>query len=204
MFSRTAWLVGVTTGLLFTVGLGSANAKERSIKGTFSGTFLSTRINLFPTGNPDGNQAGWSTAEGEGTLGKSTGQGVVEEIPTGPTAACPGGAFVIDAQHGGFGTFTNTYKNGAQIYSEIRTRTLCVDSNGGFTGSDTGVIVNGTGKFAGATGTFEQSFTGFFQVFDPNADPPQGFGSLRVRLREPSSSPRRSGGAEEDSREANF
>ena len=180
MLSRTAWLVGVSTGLLLTVGLDSADAKERSFNGTFSGTFLGTRINLFPTGAPDQSTAGWSTAVVDSNLGKSSSQGVAEEVPTGATTACPGGVFVIDAEHGvGFGTITNTsMKDGDQTYSEIRTRTVCADTTGGFTSTDTGVIRGGTGKFAGASGTFEQSYTGFFQVYDPNADPAQGFGSF--------------------------
>jgi hypothetical protein len=179
MFSRTAWLVGVTTGLLLTVALDSADAKERSTKGTFSGTFLGTRIDLFPTGKPDGNSADWSTAVVESNLGKASAQAVAEAVPTGPTTACPGGVFVIDAEHGvGFATTTVTFAKGAQTYNQIRTRTVCVDTAGRFTGSDTGVTLGGTGKYTGATGTFEQSFTGFFQAFDPNADPAQGFGSF--------------------------
>jgi hypothetical protein len=57
-----------------------------------------------------------------------------------------------------------------------------VDSVGGFTGSETGVILGGTGRFVGASGTFEQSFTGFYQAFDPNANPAQGFGSFRGQV----------------------
>jgi hypothetical protein len=87
--------------------------------------------------------------------------------------------FVIDAQAGmGFGSITNTTPNGDQLYSQILTRKLCANAVGGFTGSDTGIIVGGTGQFAGASGTFQQSFTGFFQAFDPNANPGQGFGSF--------------------------
>jgi hypothetical protein len=178
MFNRTAWLIGVTTGLLLTVGLESAHARQRSFKGTFSGTFLDTRIDLFPTGTPDGIPASWGTSEVEGTLGKARSQGVAETVPTGETEACPGGVFVIDAQNGGFGAITTTFGNGDQTYNQISTRTVCANAVGGFTVSDTGVIVNGTGKFAGASGTFEQSYTGFYQAYDPHANPAQGFGSF--------------------------
>jgi len=116
-----------------------------------------------------------------GTFGKFTSQGVVEEVPTGPTTDCPGGVFIIDqvtdpAHPQGFAALTDTYPNGDQAYSVILTRTECFDVNGGFKGSSTGIILGGTGKFAGISGTFEQSYTGFFQVFDPTAN--QGFGSF--------------------------
>jgi hypothetical protein len=136
-------------------------------------------MDLFPLGNPDGLPAGWTTAEVFSTLGHASSQGVVEQVPTGPTQACPGGAFVIDAQHGnGFGTFTDTYEKGDQLYSQVSTGTLCFDSVGGFTGSNSVIIVGGTGKFAEASGTFEESFTGFVQAFDPNAKPLQTFVSF--------------------------
>jgi hypothetical protein len=88
--------------------------------------------------------------------------------------------FIIDAQNGqGFGTFTETFPNGDQYYARILTSTLCYyNSVGGFIGSATISIVGGTGKFAGASGNIENSTVGFFQVFDANANPPQGFGSF--------------------------
>jgi hypothetical protein len=178
MLNRTAWLIAVTTGLLVTAGLDRAEADHKDVKGTFAGTFLDSRIDFFPLGKPDGIPAVWATSQGSGSLGKFTAQGVAEEVPTGPTQACPGGVFVIDAQHGGFGTFTVTYANGDQSYNELSTRTVCFDVVGGFTSSDTGLVVGGTGKFAGTSGTFAQSTTGFIQAFDANAKPAQGFGSF--------------------------
>ncbi len=53
-----------------------------------------------------------------------------------------------------------------------------LDTDNGFTGSATGVIMGGTGRFAGAPGSFEMGFTGSIQVSDPNANPPQEFGSF--------------------------
>jgi hypothetical protein len=85
--------------------------------------------------------------------------------------------FVINAQNG-FGTYTETFPNGDQLYVQVLTRTVCSDSVGGFTGSTTISIVGGTGKFAGASENGENSFVGFFQVVDTNAVPPQGFGSF--------------------------
>jgi hypothetical protein len=133
---------------------------------------LSARIDQ----NDDGVPAGWETGVVTGNLGKHTYQGVSETVPTGATAECPGGVFIIDAQNG-FGTYTETFPNGDQLYSLTLTRTICFDSVGGFPGSGTFRAVGGTGKFAGASGNGENSFTGFFQAFDANANPLQGFGS---------------------------
>jgi len=149
----------------------------KEVEGTFAGTFLGTRIDLFPTGNPDGFVAGWSTSAVKDDFGKSTIQAVVERVPTGPTPACPGGVFVIDAANGGFATFTQTFPNAEdQIYYQVLTSTFCSDGAGGFTGEDTGIIVGGAGEFAGVSGTTENTFSGLVQAFDPAAA--QGFGSF--------------------------
>lgn len=179
MTQQQGWLIGVAIGLFLVAGINQVEAKDIPLKGTSAGTFLGTQMDLFPLGNPDGVAAGWSTAEVTGNLGKRTNQSVVERVPTGPTQACPGGVFIIDAQNGiGFGTGTGTWPDGDQLYSQIVRSTQCYDTAGRFTVTETARIVGGTGKFAGASGTVEQTGTGFFQYFDPNAKPPQGFGSF--------------------------
>ena len=168
-------IIGVAVGLLLTGSFGSANANQIHVKGQVAGTFLGTRIDL----NGDGTPASWSTGEVSGTLGKRTNQGVSEVVPTGPTADCPGGVFIIDAQNGiGFGTSTTTFPDGDHIFSQILTRTQCGLGGGFFTSSDTVRTVGGTGKFEGASGTIEQHSTSLLWVYDPNANPPQGFGSF--------------------------
>lgn len=174
MDSKKRLIIGAAIGFLFVAGIGRVEAKEIPLKGKVAGTFLSARIDQ----NDDGVTAGWETGVTTDKLGKYVYQGVSETVPTGPTAECPGGVFIIDAQNGkGFGTYTETFPNGDQLYSWTLTRTLCFDSVGGFTGSGTYSTVGGTGKFAGASGNGENSFVGFFQAFDANAVPPQGFGS---------------------------
>ena len=54
MFNTTAWLIAITTGLLFTAGLPPAHADHKDFKYTFTGTFLDSRLDLFPLGQPDG------------------------------------------------------------------------------------------------------------------------------------------------------
>ncbi|MGE0823112.1 MAG: hypothetical protein AB7G75_09015 [Candidatus Binatia bacterium] len=179
MTPQPGWIIGAAIGFLLVASIHRVEAKDIPLKGTSAGTFLSTRMDLFPLGNPDGVAAGWSTAEVTGNLGKRTVQAVSEAVPTGSTQACPGGVLIIDAQNRiGFGTSTVTWPNGDQLYIQIVTSTQCFDIAGGFTNTETVRVVGGTGKFAGASGTGEQTGTGFIQYFDANAKPPQGFGSF--------------------------
>src|SRR5712691_8147443 len=167
MKQRQGWIIGAAIGCLLVAGMGRVEAKEIPIKSKSAGTFLSSRIDR----NDDGVTAGWSTGVTTGNLGNRIFHGVSEFVPTGPTAACPGGVFLIDAQNGqGFGTFTETFPNGDQYYARALTSTLCSDGVGGSTSSTTISIVGGTGKFAGASGNIENSSPGFFQAVDANAN----------------------------------
>jgi hypothetical protein len=176
MKQRKGLIIGIAAGLLFTVCFGDAKAEHsRPNNGKFAGTSLGTRIDL----NDDGVPASWSTAELTGTLGKSTGQAVVESVPTGPTSECPGGVSIVDASNGiGFGANTRTFPNGDQLYTQLLTRTQCGLGGGKFTTSDTWTVVGGAGKFEGASGTVDIQATSFCQAIDLNANPVQCFGSF--------------------------
>src|SRR5262245_22833140 len=123
MKQQKGLILGIATGLLLAVSFGNANAEHiRSNNGTAAGTSLGTRIDL----NDDDVPANWSTAEVSGTLGKRTGQGVVEVVFNGVTPECPSGVFIVDKQNGiGFGSNTGTFPNGDQLYSQLLTRTQC-------------------------------------------------------------------------------
>ena len=174
MYSKKGLIIGAAIGFLLVAGMGRVEAKDIRFTGKFAGTSLHSRIDR----NDDGLPANWSTGVTTGTLGKRVFQTLYEFVPTGPTAECPGGVFIIDAQNAqGFGTFTETFPNGDQYYAQVLTATSCSDSVGGYTGSTTISIFGGTGKFAGASGNVENSFVSFFQVGDANAVPRQAFGS---------------------------
>lgn len=177
MNNSKRWIIMTTIGLLIcSFSIAKAEHTRRN-NGTFAGTYLSTRMDVVDRG--DGIAASWSTAEVTGTLGRRTTQSVTEPKFTGVTAACPGGVFIIDAVNGiGFGKTTATFPNGDQIYSRILTRTQCGLVGGKFTADDVQEILGGTGKFEGAAGTTELHSISTCQASDPNANPPQCFGSF--------------------------
>jgi hypothetical protein len=175
MKQQQRWIIGAAIGCLLIAGSGRAEAKEIPLKGKIAGTYLHARIDR----NDDGVPASWQTGVVTGKPGTRPYQGVFEFVPTGPTAACPGGVFVIDAQNGqGFGIWTETFSNGDQLYGRVLTLTLCSDSVGGSVSSATLSYVGGTGKFAGASGNTKNNVASFLQAGDANAVPRQGFGSF--------------------------
>ncbi len=176
MQRKKGLLLGIATGIFLAVSGGNASAEHtRPNNGKFGGTFLTSRIDT----NDDGIAASWSTGEVSGNLGKRSFQSLVEVVPTGPTAACPGGVFIIDAAKGiGFGRTTQTFPNGDQLYSQILTRHLCGPGGGKNEANDTNEIIGGTGKFEGASGSGEAHSISITQVGDPNAVPRQSFGSF--------------------------
>ena len=111
-------------------------------------------------------------------------QCVNEDVPTPPTLDCPGGVFVVDASNGiGGGRGVRTFAGGEdQLFIELTERHLCVGIGpaGPFfkESYDRGVIIGGTGKFVGATGTYEFVYTGTLLYGDMFASPPQYFGSI--------------------------
>jgi hypothetical protein len=80
---KRSFTINLALALLLAGTLGRAEAKDKSFKGEFAGTFLTMRIDL----NNDGALASWSTAVVKSNLGRSSNQGVDEDAqipPTGP------------------------------------------------------------------------------------------------------------------------
>ena len=172
--------IGLTLAVLVGGFVGKAGADDtKHFKANYAGTFLSTRMDIFPTGNPDGSPAGSATAVVKDKFGESSLQSIAEYIQKAATEECPGGVFIIDTANGeGRVTATQSYRNGKdQIYYEYTTVTLCSDGET-YTQPASGIIVGGAGRFAGVSGTFEDNSSGFFQYADFNAVPLQFFGSF--------------------------
>lgn len=185
MMRNTRGVIGLLTGLLLIIPFSKVEAGQVRIpfESVFGGTSLTTDMDLFPVGAPDGTKAAQSMLTINGTLGllgPRTSQTVAETLPQGPTEACPGGVFIIDVTDPnnpkGFAVSTSTLPNSDQLYSRALTRHLCSQTNGRFSGVDTGEILGGTGQFAGASGTFVTRYRGFTWVFDN--DVKQGFSSV--------------------------
>jgi len=141
------------------------------------GSFLTSRIDA----NYDLSPASWCMSQIKGGIqGSSIMQCVNEDVFTGATAECPGGLWVVNASYGGTGFAVRTFPNASdQLFVQLTERSLCANAFGQVTdGHDSGVIVGGTGKFAGATGTYEWNYTGQILYGDPAAQPEQYFGSL--------------------------
>ena len=165
-----------------TLFFASANAETIVEKVNVGGSFLTSRINV----NMDSEASSWCTLHIKGGLqGSSMQQCINEDVPSAPTAECPGGVFVVDASTGtGGGRGVRTFANGVdQLFIELRERHLCVGLTPEFQpffkeSYDRGVILGGTGRFASATGTYMFTYSGTLLYGDPFASPPQFFGSI--------------------------
>jgi hypothetical protein len=157
----------------------NAQAEEIVENVRIGGSYLTSRINA----NGDTQASSWCTLQIKGgQQGSSMQQCINEDVPMPPTPDCPGGVFVVDALNG-TGRGVRTFANGNdQLFIELTERHLCVGLNAAgpfFKESyDRGVIIGGAGKFVGATGTYEATYTGTILYGDPSAVPPQFFGSI--------------------------
>src|SRR5712691_6549105 len=84
--NRKSLTIGLMLSCVIALGSGKAEAGQLPLKGSFSGTFVSTEINT----NGDTQKAGFNSVGVKGTLGSSTIQGVNEFVFSGP-ATCPNG-----------------------------------------------------------------------------------------------------------------
>jgi len=141
-----------------------------------AGTFLTSRIDA----NGDGEASSWCTIQIKGGYqGQSMMQCVNEDVFAGVTPECPGGVYVVDQDHGGTGFGARTFPSATdQILVQLTERQLCIDAFGQVTGTDHGLIIGGTGRYAGASGSYSWEIAGQLLYFDLLAQPAQLFGSL--------------------------
>jgi hypothetical protein len=175
--NKWSWTISLACSVVIALASGRAEARDIKVRGTFAGTFLSTRIDL----NNDGSLAGWGTVTVKSNLGRATSQGVVEiDLVDPPTGACPAGQLELTLVAGRFvDTFTQTAKVKDRFFGEATSSTTCVDpATGALSSNNTITVIGGTGKFAGATGSFENSYTGFVLLADPDPASKQSFGSF--------------------------
>lgn len=146
--------IGAAVGFVLAGGaIGNVEAKDMRYRESSSSTFSNTAIDT----NGDGTLATLSLYTGHTNLGQITGQGVFEYLPIPfpppPPTNCPAGTvefqFVV-------GRGVNTFKDGDQLILVPGSSLLCADPTTGLgTFHNIGVFAGGTGRFAGATGSFE-------------------------------------------------
>jgi len=176
MEQRKETFLRALTAFCVSVGLSLPVSADTEIENvTAAGSFLSSRIDA----NGDGSGASWCTLQIKGGYkGSSMQQCVNEDVFVGVDNDCPGGIFVVQNDIGdGYGV--RTFPNAAdQLFVKLTSMYFCLGTQGQATGNQEGVIIGGTGRYQGANGTFEYSYSGQLLYFDENASPPQFFGSI--------------------------
>lgn len=156
---------------MFAVVVGTAEAKTMKLHCTFSGTFA----NGVET-NIDTNDDGASATLAQGVTNCSPGgtflfQNESEWIPQPTVTTCPVGTtneFHIDETTGQYRDVLIAEKTGDQIFSRIASGTLCINFSifpFQFTDSGHSEVIGGTGKFTGATGTYDFQASGSYLQF---------------------------------------
>lgn len=188
-------VVGLTAGLLFAVPNAHAlkchfrsKAETVSIGGSFSydgassaGLVSFTSKTVCPT-RPEFN----STASGEGVNEWNVGTDPCPSF-TGPFGETESGPSLVAMTLVGSATAGNG--SGASFFNYGQSGTGCINLDDGvFAGTETDVVVIGTGTFKGKTGTQTQTFTGF-TLAPPPASGAYGFfnwskakGTVQIKL----------------------
>jgi hypothetical protein len=153
--------------------------KVIELTGTWSGSFHTTETDT------DGNNAqatervtlfggGFKSNEGSGTF-----EAAVENPPVFPNpVGCPAGNVGIpNAVHE---NIVLRFRNGDLLFVNVPTHTGCADFNTlSFTFKEQGIITGGTGRFAGASGTFEDDTLAIALVLEPEFS----FGSVSGEIK---------------------
>jgi hypothetical protein len=161
--------LAITLGLALFIltGLVShAAAKTRHLKCTIAGTFADgVETNI------DTNGDNVSATLDQGTFNCSGSNGVFQEeaewIPQPTITNCPNVPgmieFHIDPTQGQQRAVQTNSKTGDQTFTQLTSGTLCLSTfTGQTTGRSEGVYIGGTGRAAGATGTFTSQTTGSY------------------------------------------
>ena len=200
--NRIALLISAVA-ILLSLASQRVEAADNEFTSTFSGTFVTTAFDLDGdscAGTPPVctdlsflDTIAGKTSGGIGG-GQFTGQSVVELQPVPGTGcafalntiqSCTLGAVTnaCEFRSVGVGSKADRYSSTGDILTGIVPpggETLCFDSStGNHAGSASGTITGGSGKFAGVTGTFTESFSGKTLSSDPQG---HSFGWFQAEL----------------------
>jgi hypothetical protein len=159
----------------FSIGFAAQAAAGTPVafKASYSG---SDTLALFSF---DGNLAGIFTYGEMGTFGQAMGQDVEETAPDGKTCTVPGHTANAgtESMRVGDSDIVRYTSTGDLQYRKATSQTSCADTSSGtppfpFVDQGSGIIIGGTGRFAGASGNYTFSDRGTI-LSQPNAP---GFG----------------------------
>jgi len=150
-----------------TVALAAAGgiaAEEVKVNWTYSGSQVDTVVDV----NLDGTTANEIHVWAKGAPGKVAINGMYEIVVLGPTEECP---YPLVDTHLLYSTYVARFESGDLLFARATSAEGgCIDP---VTGTSTAVlhydVVGGTGKYQGATGSYEDSptFIYLFQGTDP-------------------------------------
>jgi hypothetical protein len=175
--NKYSWTIGLACSFVIVLASGRAEARDIRIKGDWAGSALTSRIDL----NNDGGLADWATWVEKSNLGQSSAQAVIEGVEVPPTGACPMGQVETALVAGSIvNTFLHTRD---QLFIQPTSRVLCFDpATGAFSAHTIATITDGTGKFAGATGSVDYRWSGLTLLPDFEPASNQGFFSVTGKV----------------------
>jgi hypothetical protein len=178
---RTRYLILGLTLCMLTGLVSHAAAETRHFKCTIAGTF--TDVETYIDTNGDNRSA--TLDQGVFTCNGSNGifQEEVEWIPQSAVTTCPAEPgmreFHVSPTQGQHRSVSTDAKTGDQSFSQITSGTLCFNTFTGQTSvTSEGVYIGGTGKAAGATGTFTSQTSGSYLMFGFKGGVFGGFGQF--------------------------
>jgi len=150
--NKRSWTIGLAVGVGIALASGRAAAGHFPFKGSLSATSITTEMDI----NQDGVKNGLFLGGAKSTLGPSTVQGPAGEFVLSRSVTCPSGYVGLTETPGTGGLVFRFDSTGDLLFEKDTSSTLCFDPvTGLFFGSGAGDITGGTGRFAGATGSFE-------------------------------------------------
>ena len=173
---KNKFVIGFVVGIGLAVALGSVEAGAKPFHASFAGT-CANKDDFSFTGTP----AHSCTVAGKSTRGPFTAQSVGETPADGQTCPLPGGGSGVQLAFVGDVTVLSFAATQEQLFLHLSpsvTNRACFDPlTGVFTpvgGETIFEVSGGTGRFAGATGTIVETWTGM--ALAPSASPPgRGF-----------------------------
>jgi len=139
----------VCAGLIMSA---SAQAGEMRLNHRFSGVTQQTKIDL----NEDGVFADLISFQMKGSPGNATAQAQGEFHPIEPNPGCDAQSELV------YQTFVETFKDGSMLFFMTTAGQNCVNfAPLSIEGELTGIIIGGTGRFVGATGSWMVEFEAF-------------------------------------------